>query len=177
MAKKRVSLLGRATLLEGRIIDSILVRIKHAGLSQREVERRLHWGRGTLNNLLSGQRSLTFGHIELLGDIVGFTPHDVLLEILGVPYGLKMRPENDPGLPGFQNLQAIILEVERQTATELGEIRTAAKTLEDSSIQSVTRFVGLFYDIMSRYSELMHLLNDLVAKYSQQQKESTLPTH
>ena len=177
MAKKRVSLLSRATLLEGRIIDSILLRIKRAGLSQREVERRLHWGRGTLNNLLSGQRSLTLGHIELLGEIVGFTPHDVLLEILGVPYGLKMRPENAPGMAGFQNLQAIILEVERQTATELGEIRTAAKTLEDSSVQSLTRFVGLFFDIMSRYSELMQLVNGLMAKYSQQQDESALPTN
>ena len=68
MSKKRISLLNRATLLEGRIIDSILVRIKTRRLSQREVERWLHWGRGTLNNLLSGQRSLTFGHLELLGD-------------------------------------------------------------------------------------------------------------
>jgi predicted XRE-type DNA-binding protein len=79
MREKRLSLLSRATLLESRIVESIRTRMEAAQLSQREVERRLRWGRGSLNSLMRGRTCFTLGHIEILGDVIGFTLHDVLL--------------------------------------------------------------------------------------------------
>lgn len=170
MSERRVSL-SRATLLETRIIESIRVRMERVQLSQRQVERKLGWGRGTLSPLLNGRRPLTMGHLETIGIAVGFTPHDVMLEVLGVPYGIQMRPEHAPCLPSFRHLEESIVEVERKTAADLGQVRTELRAVEKASMQELLRFMVLFREIVDRYAELTFHLHDLVQ--SVRERETT----
>lgn len=178
MREKRLSMVSRATLLESRIIESVRTRMEAAQLSQREVERRLRWGRGTLNSLMRGRTSFTLGHVEILGDVIGFTLHDVLLEVLGVPYSLKMRPEEQPGMPAFKTLHALVLEVEGHTAADLSKVRAEVRALEKATFNDLVGYYRIFQDLMSRYSELMFIFNDLVKKTAQaQEAESLFDTH
>lgn len=161
MSGKRVSL-SRATLLETRIIESIRVRMERVELSQRQVERKLGWGRGTLSALLTGRRPLALGHLEMIGIAVGFTPHDVMLEVLGVPYGIQVRPEHAPFLPSFRHLEEAVVEAERKTAADLGQVRTELRSVEQVSMLHLPRFMALFLEIMDRYAELTFHITDLV---------------
>ncbi|HWM90978.1 MAG TPA: helix-turn-helix transcriptional regulator [Thermoanaerobaculia bacterium] len=175
MSEKRISMLSGATLLETRVIESIRTRMERAPLSQSEVERRLRWRRGSVNKLLRGRTRFTLGHIEILGHVIGFTVHDVLLEVLGVPYGLKMRPEEEPGMPAFRNLHARILETESQTAADLSLVRAEVKALENASFHDLVGYFRLFQDIMSRYGELVFALNDLVKQAARQTQDAGSP--
>ena len=60
-------------------------------LTIRDVERRLNWGKGTLNRIFSGRIELKVRHLLMLAEAVGVTPeHFFLLAYARMPEGTTL---------------------------------------------------------------------------------------
>ena len=71
--------------LEAAVVETLNRHFSHRRLSQREVERELRLGHGTIGNILRGRTTLRIHHLELLGPVLGLTPDQIVREALGHP--------------------------------------------------------------------------------------------
>lgn len=58
-------------------------RLRSAKRSQRDLERELNLGHGTIGNILRGRTELRMRHLKMLGETLGFDPMEILMEAFG----------------------------------------------------------------------------------------------
>lgn len=75
----------RNSPLESSLVEALKRRLAFSQISQREAERALGMGHGTIGKILRGRTALRLSHLELLAPIVGFTMAEILSEALGQP--------------------------------------------------------------------------------------------
>ena len=73
----------RNSPLETAVVEALRQRLSDSRVSQREAERLLGLGHGTVGNILRGRTALRIQHLELLGRLLGFTPDEILGEARG----------------------------------------------------------------------------------------------
>jgi len=73
----------RNSPLEIAVVEALRQRLADSRISQREAERLLGLGHGTLGNILRGRTALRIQHLEHLGPLLGFTPEEILSEARG----------------------------------------------------------------------------------------------
>jgi transcriptional regulator with XRE-family HTH domain len=71
------------TLDLDRLLEALNRRFRDSGRTQRDLERELGLGHGTLGNILRGTTALRLHHVELLGKGLGFTLPELLNEVFG----------------------------------------------------------------------------------------------
>lgn len=76
---------SRNSPLESSLVEALKKRLAFSQISQREAERALGMGHGTIGKILRGQTTVRLSHLELLAPIVGFTLEEILSEALGRP--------------------------------------------------------------------------------------------
>jgi transcriptional regulator with XRE-family HTH domain len=75
----------RNSPLESSLVEALKRRLAFSQISQREAERALGMGHGTLGKILRGRTAIRLCHVELLAPVVGFTMEEILAEALGRP--------------------------------------------------------------------------------------------
>jgi transcriptional regulator with XRE-family HTH domain len=74
----------RNSPLESAVVEILRQRLAESRVSQREAERLLGVGHGTLGNILRGRTALRIQHLELLGALLGIAPDQILSEARSV---------------------------------------------------------------------------------------------
>lgn len=59
---------------EQRLAELLRLKILGSGHTQREVERRLHWGKGYISQLLRGSFDLKVKHVYAILEVIGLSP-------------------------------------------------------------------------------------------------------
>lgn len=72
----------RNSPLESSLVEALKRRLVLSQISQREAERTLGMGHGTIGRILRGRASLRLCHLELLAPVLGFTLQEILAEAL-----------------------------------------------------------------------------------------------
>ena len=72
----------RNSPLESSLVEALKRRLAFSRISQREAERTLGMGHGTIGKILRGRTSLRLCHLELLAPVLGFTLEEILAEAL-----------------------------------------------------------------------------------------------
>ena len=75
----------RNSPLESSLVEALKRRLVFSQISQREAERALGMGHGTLGKILRGRTAIRLCHVELLAPVVGFTMAEILADALGRP--------------------------------------------------------------------------------------------
>lgn len=95
-----------------RLLELLREKVRLSRRSQRELERELNLGHGTIGNLFRGRTELRLRHVAMLGRALGFDPVELLLEAYGV-----YRPDPPPP-PGLvltrEELRAVVREALRE---------------------------------------------------------------
>lgn len=65
------------------LLELLQKRLRSARRSQRELERELNLGHGTIGNILRGRTELRMRHLKMLGKALGFDPVEILMEAFG----------------------------------------------------------------------------------------------
>jgi len=73
----------RNSPLESAVVRTLNNHFIYRRLSQREVERELRLGHGTIGNILRGRTTVRIHHLEILGPVLGLTPDQIVREALG----------------------------------------------------------------------------------------------
>lgn len=75
---------------EARRVNRALGRwFKGSGLAIREAERRMGWGQGTLNSVLSGSVSLRFDHVASILEVCELDLREFYMTLATEGYGRK----------------------------------------------------------------------------------------
>jgi len=82
----------RNSPLESSLVEALKRHLVISQISQREAERSLGMGHGTIGKILRGRTAIRLSHLELLAPILGFTLEEILSEALGRP--LKATDED-----------------------------------------------------------------------------------
>lgn len=65
------------------LLELLQKRLRSAKRSQRDLERELNLGHGTIGNILRGRTELRMRHLKMLGETLGFDPMELLMEAFG----------------------------------------------------------------------------------------------
>jgi hypothetical protein len=115
-------------LESARLLELIKEKVRLSRRSQRDLERELSLGHGTIGNIFRGRTELRLRHLAMLGRALGFDPVEVLLEVYGV---YRPDPPPPPGLVVTRDeLRALVREVLRE---ELGRSGMRARASEPSA--------------------------------------------
>jgi transcriptional regulator with XRE-family HTH domain len=68
---------------ESSLVEALKRRLAFSRISQREAERALGMGHGTIGKILRGRTVIRLAHVELLAPVLGFTMAEILSEALG----------------------------------------------------------------------------------------------
>lgn len=98
------------------LLELLRQRLRSTRRSQRDLERELNLGHGTLGNLLRGRTELRMRHLKMLGKALGFDPIELLAEAYG---SSRVLPEPAAGFT-WEELRELIADALREELDRRG---------------------------------------------------------
>lgn len=119
---------GREEAEARRATELLAALVRRSGIAIREAERRMGWGQGTLNSILSGAVSLRFSHVAAVSEACGFPLGDFYMELAkggegGEPTqeGTEQPPKPSP------ELEQQVREIARKLYEEMDRAKQQKK--------------------------------------------------